>query len=84
MDHVESQVKLAGSKSYLFGVSNDGVSAFRMATLNPERFHSITIFPGWPKPADEKRFDSVSDIPINFQVGETDARWRISLNTSRQ
>jgi pimeloyl-ACP methyl ester carboxylesterase len=69
-------VKVAGSKFYLFGVSNGGISAFRVATLNPERFHSLTVLPGWPKPADEKRLDKILKLPINFLVGEADTRWR--------
>ena len=77
MDHIEGQVNLAGGKFYLFGVSNGGISAFRVATLNPDRFHSVTVLPGWPKPADENRLDTLLDTPINFLVGELDGRWRI-------
>jgi pimeloyl-ACP methyl ester carboxylesterase len=76
MDHIEDQVNLAGGKFYLFGVSNGGISAFRVATLNPERFHSLTVLPGWPKPADEKRLDTLINMPVNFLVGELDGRWR--------
>jgi dipeptidyl aminopeptidase/acylaminoacyl peptidase len=76
MDNIESQLNPAGGKFYLFGVSHGGVSAFRVATLYPDRFHSITVLPGWPKPADENRLESVSDTPINFLVGEMDSRWR--------
>jgi predicted peptidase len=76
MDHIEGRVNLAGGKFYLFGVSNGGISAFRAATLNPERFHSITVLPGWPKPADEERLDALTNMPINFLVGELDGRWR--------
>ena len=60
----------------MFGVSNGGISAFRVATLHPERFHSITVLPGWPKPADEKRLANILNIPINFLVGEEDTCWR--------
>lgn len=75
MDHIEEQVTLAGRKFYLFGVSNGGISAFRVATLHPTRFHSITVLPGWPKPADEKRLDALMEMPVNFLVGELDDRW---------
>ena len=76
LDHVESRVKVSRGKFYLFGVSNGGISAFRVATLNPERFHSLTVLPGWPKPADEKRLDKILKLPRNFLVGEADTRWR--------
>lgn len=77
MDHLESQMYLAGGKFYLFGVSNGGISAFRAATLNPERFHSITVCPGWPKPADVNRLETILNLPVNFLVGDMDTRWRI-------
>ena len=76
MDRLQRELNLFGGKFYLLGVSNGGISAFRVATLNPERFHSITVMPGWPKPADEKRLDTILRIPINFAVGELDDRWR--------
>ena len=75
MDHIQSEFKLGGDKFYLLGVSNGGNSSFRVGTLYPERFHSITVMPGWPKPADENRLETIVDIPINFVVGEQDDRW---------
>jgi len=77
MDQVESQLEIAGGKFFLVGISNGGISAFRVGTLNPERFHSITVIPGWPKPVDEQRLDVLTKIPINFLVGELDSRWRL-------
>ncbi len=76
MDHIQNEIELHGGKFFLLGVSNGGVSAFRIATLHPERFHSITVMPGWPKPADQKRLESIVNIPVNFVVGELDERWR--------
>lgn len=76
MDHIQNEIKLQGDKFYLLGVSNDGISAFRVATLHPECFHSITVMPGWPKPADQKRLEYIMNIPVNFVVGELDERWR--------
>jgi len=73
MGHIKSQVIPAGGKFYLFGISNGGISVFRVATLNPERFHSSTVLPGWP---DENRLDKVLDMPINYLVGEIDSHWR--------
>jgi len=75
MDHLQSEVKLQGDKFYLLGVSNGGISSFRIATLHPERIHSITVMPGWPKPADENRLETLLEIPVNFVVGEEDDRW---------
>ena len=76
LDHIQSEIKLHGDKFYLLGVSNGGINAFRNATLQPERVHSITGIPGWPKPADENRLDKIISILVNFVVGENDDRWR--------
>jgi len=76
MDHLQEEIKILGDKFFLLGVSNGGVSAFRVSTLHPERFHSITVIPGWPKPADENRLEKIIGIPVNFVVGEYDDRWR--------
>lgn len=81
MDKVESEMSLYRGRFHLFGVSNDGISAFRVATLNPERFQSITVLPGWPKPADEKRLANILHIPLNFLVGEEDPPWRAKAET---
>ena len=76
MDHLQDELNLFGDKFYLLGVSNGGISAFRIATLHPNRFHSITVMPGWPKPADENRLNQITGMPVNFVVGEKDERWR--------
>jgi dipeptidyl aminopeptidase/acylaminoacyl peptidase len=75
MHHIRSEFKPDGNKFYLLGVSNGGISSFRVATLHPEHFHSITVMPGWPKPADQNRLEKIVDIPVNFVVGEEDDRW---------
>jgi len=76
MDTLQKELKIFGDKFYLLGTSNGGISAFRVSTLYPERFHSITVMPGWPKPADENRLYKIIGIPVNFIVGEYDERWR--------
>ena len=75
MDQIQEDFNLAGDKFYLLGVSNGGISSFRVGTLHPERFHSLTVMPGWPKPADENRLKTIVDIPVNFVVGGQDDRW---------
>ncbi|MEK6221148.1 MAG: hypothetical protein N2D54_02770 [Chloroflexota bacterium] len=60
----------------MFGVSKGGISAFRIASLHPDLFHSLTVLPGWPKSADEKRLHKILGIAVNFLVGEKDSRWR--------
>jgi len=76
MDEIQGRINIHDNKYFLLGVSNGGNSSFRVATMYPERFHSITVMPGWPKPADENRLENIVDIPVNFVVGENDERWR--------
>lgn len=76
MDEVTTFLRLPKVGFHIFGVSNGGVSAFRIATLNPERFKSLTVFPGWPKPADVARLDNLLHMPVSFIVGEDDIRWK--------
>jgi surfactin synthase thioesterase subunit len=76
LDYVLGQLETKKENTFaLFGASNGGISAFRVGTLFPERFHSITVMPGWPKPADEARLEKVLHLPITFIVGEKDDRW---------
>jgi len=76
MDFVLSQLETKKKSFALFGASNGGISAFRVGTLYPERFRSITVLPGWPKPADEARLEKILQLPITFIVGEKDEPWR--------
>lgn len=59
----------------LLGVSNGGISAFRIATLHPDLFHSLTVVPGWAKPADSARLKRLRKIPVNLLVGAEDKNW---------
>jgi predicted peptidase len=60
---------------HLAGVSNGGISAFRIATMLPEKFASITAVPGFPQPADFNQLDKLTNIPITMYVGENDSSW---------
>ena len=58
-----------GGKFHLGGVSNGGVSSFRIATLHPELFHSIAVLPGWPAPLDVDQLAQLKDIPLRMWAG---------------
>jgi len=65
-----------GGKFHLGGVSNGGISAFRVAGVNPDRFHSILVLPGYPMTAEDKaNLAQLTTIPIAFFVGENDSSW---------
>jgi hypothetical protein len=72
LETVETFYNIEGGKFHLAGISNGGVSAFRIATLLPERFQSLTVFPGIPLEVDFQRLDRIIDIPITMYVGALD------------
>ena len=68
-----------GDKFHLAGISNGGISAFRLAVNQPEKFHSILAVPGFPRGDDFQKLDNLADIPIAMFVGERDASWRQAM-----
>lgn len=64
-----------GEKFHVAGVSNGGISSFRIATMMPEQVASITAVPGFPHTADFEQLDKLTSIPIALYVGENDTRW---------
>ncbi|MDX1382970.1 MAG: hypothetical protein R3190_04950, partial [Thermoanaerobaculia bacterium] len=58
-----------GGKFHLAGVSNGGLSSFRIAILHPELFHSLAGLPGWPSPLDLDRLDRIRGISVRLWAG---------------
>lgn len=76
LDFVSSWVSPEGGAVHLSGISNGGISAFRVATENPDRFASVTVFPGFPRSdADVGALETLTSIPVNLFVGERDTGW---------
>ena len=75
MDHIAGRYPVRDGKFYVFGISNGGISAFRLAVLHPDRVHSITVIPGYPVPLDFNRLGRIKDIPVSMIVGEQDGGW---------
>lgn len=74
--HTAAQYRPEGDKYHLAGVSNGGISAFRIALLNPELFHSLMVLPGFPYTEEEMQNLAVlKDIPVTMFVGENDTSW---------
>ena len=67
---------VAGGKFHLTGISNGGLSAFRAAIDRPERFHTLTVLPGFPPASgDMGRLDRLVGLHITMLVGGRDTRW---------
>lgn len=61
-----------GGKFHVAGVSNGGISSFRIATMMPEKFGSLTAVPGFPQTADFEQLDKLTNMPVTLFVGEND------------
>lgn len=87
LDLVEDRFRIEGGKFHIAGLSNGGTSAFRIATNFPERFFSITGFPGYAIPGDDfERLENLEGMTISMFYGEKDlgpAR-RQSIRSLRQ
>lgn len=76
LQRIGAQVAPEGGKYHLAGISNGGISCFRVALNNPELFHSITVLPGFPPTkADMDQLVALKDIPVSMFVGEHDTVW---------
>jgi dipeptidyl aminopeptidase/acylaminoacyl peptidase len=75
LQRIEAIYPPEGGKFHLAGVSNGGISSFRIATMMPEKFASMTAVPGFPQTADFNQLNVLTDIPIALYVGENDTSW---------
>lgn len=76
MEWINGWVTPEGGRPHLIGISNGGLSAFRIAGAQPEAFASITAYPGFPNSApDVDALSSLTDTPIRMFVGGEDELW---------
>ena len=76
LDEISRIVKFEGGKAHLAGVSNGGLSAYRIITEYPDRFFSLTVLPGVPP--DDRAVHALArlqGIPIAAFVGGEDSEW---------
>lgn len=77
LDATAKTYRPAGGKYFLAGISNGGLSAFRIILNTPERFRSLLVLPGVPPTdADKQKLAELKDIPVAMFVGENDSGWR--------
>lgn len=80
LDWVRTWVTPEGDQPHLAGISNGGLSSFRVAALQPDEFRSIVVFPGFPRSEEDRAaLASLTTIPIRMYVGETDSGWVSSM-----
>ncbi|MGQ0628128.1 MAG: hypothetical protein ACT4PL_08525, partial [Phycisphaerales bacterium] len=75
---VRRRVIVEGNRFHLAGISNGGVSAFRLAIDNPESYASVLTLPGYPPDAkDTEKLARLKGIPVRMFVGADDSvGWR--------
>lgn len=72
LDAVAADVAFEGGKVHLAGVSSGGIGAFRVATLHPERFHSVLVLPGYARDQDLERIGNLAGVLVRMVVGENE------------
>jgi predicted esterase len=76
LDRISEMYRVENGRFHLAGISNGGISAFRVAAAEPERFRSMLVIPGMPAyEADFKSLGRLVDLPIAMFVGEHDTDW---------
>jgi pimeloyl-ACP methyl ester carboxylesterase len=65
-----------GDRYLLAGVSNGGLSAFRVIGAQPDRFAALFVFPGYPSSDEDRaRLTDLAGIPVQMYVGGDDTGW---------
>jgi predicted peptidase len=72
LKQILSDYKIQDNKFHIAGPSNGGISAFHVASLNPDYFLSITAFPGYLWEATPPHMKAISKMCISMFVGEND------------
>src|SRR5580692_12568639 len=72
LKQILADYKIQDSKFHIAGVSNGGISAFHVASQNPEYFLSITAFPGYLWEETPAHIQAISKMCGNMFVGELD------------
>jgi S-formylglutathione hydrolase FrmB len=72
LKQILADYKIQDGKFHIAGVSNGGISAFYLASLNPQYFLSITGFPGYLWESNPARVQAISKMCTNMFIGELD------------
>ena len=70
MDWITEHYHVEGDKFHIAGHSAGGFSSFRVATMYPEKFHSLTAMPGYPVSEDDfNNLHKLANMHIAMVVG---------------
>ena len=84
LEWIRSWVAPETDRVHLLGVSNGGISAFRVAAENASLVASIVVYPGFPASEDDfADLDELASIPVRMFVGENDSGWIESMQATQ-
>jgi predicted esterase len=72
LKRILAEYKIRDNKFHIAGPSNGGISAFHVASLNPDYFLSITAFPGYLWEETPAHIQAISKMCVHMFVGELD------------
>ncbi|MCZ6835953.1 MAG: hypothetical protein O7G85_09285 [Planctomycetota bacterium] len=76
LDELQAMYNIEGGKFHIAGSSGGGPSAVHAAIRNPQRFHSLTLLPGYPNGVDFNQLVALKDMKVRMYVGALDNNWR--------
>jgi hypothetical protein len=76
LDEIQRGLPIASSV-HLTGISNGGLSAFRVAGFHPPLFQWVTVLTRFPPTVEDlKNLSELKHMRITIFVGKTDQPWR--------
>jgi poly(3-hydroxybutyrate) depolymerase len=75
LDMILRDYKVQGGRLHVAGASSGGVSAFHVASLYPQYFWSVTVFPGYLDDTTDPIVEALRPICIYMHVGDRDDDW---------
>lgn len=84
LDAVVAEHSIGAKKLFLFGMSNGGLSAFKLALAQPERFAALVTIPGRPADDDMDNLATLATMRITMVVGTNDTEfWTAGAKTAK-
>ena len=67
LDAIAATYPPEDGRFHVGGISNGGLSSFRVAINSPERFASVVVLPGFaPTASDVEKLDRLATIPVHM------------------
>ena len=75
--HIEEHYLVNPQEIHLAGISNGGLSSFKVLLKHPNLFKSVTVLAGYTNAISE--LYKIKHISYNLLVGENDTNWKNSM-----